>query len=203
MSISSGNIGLIDLAFRTLGKSWKDIRVGELGNQKILIPDAQGREYKKCTGKEYFKKLGSKHTSFDLNGLDGAVVVDLANKVPFEYHNLFDILTNYGTTEHIEHQFTVFMNIHNMMKIGGVAIHSVPLDGYWVGHSPYHYTKAFVQDLIRNNNYDLIHCETQKRRNQKLLNFVYRKSCSDFQTLDSWVQPSFSLNYKHNEDNLF
>src|SRR5579871_1806814 len=66
------------------------------------------------TAKKYFERRGVAHTSFDLNGKRGSIQVDLGE--PFhnpEWLDAFDIVTNAGTSEHVEpfeRQYVVFMN---------------------------------------------------------------------------------------------
>ena len=54
------------------------------------------------TAKEVYTMKGINHTSFDWNGENGYIPVDLTkiddNK---KYNNMFNIITNHGTTEHV------------------------------------------------------------------------------------------------------
>ena len=97
----------------------------ELGDQVISDEDVSEK-----TGKEYFGNLGIHHASFDLNGLHGAIPVDLSRPVNNpEWKNHFDIVTNAGTIEHVEPkigQYECFRNVHNWMKTGGISIHLAP-----------------------------------------------------------------------------
>ena len=136
----------------------------ELGNQ--IIREGKIRE---ITGKAYYSNRGVSHISIDLNGQDGALKVDLSKPIKNkEWFNHFDIITNAGTTEHVEPriaQYVVFMNIHNFMKVGGIAIHLVPdineleLKGKWKNHSKNYYSSNFFQMLAENNSYETISIE--------------------------------------------
>lgn len=82
------------------------------------------------TGKEYFESKGVEHISIDLNGKRGALKHDLSKPIinP-NWAKHFDIITNLGTTEHVEpqsSQYVCFRNIHNFLKIGGIVIHVLP-----------------------------------------------------------------------------
>jgi len=139
-------------------------RILELGNQEII-----GNFLCQKTGKEYFEDRGVEHVSVDLNGLDGALLLDLTKPEQFaKWHNYFDIITNSGTTEHIEPknaQYECFSIIHNCLKAGGIAIHLVPdineLDsrGCWKNHCNNYYSCDFFKMLAAENNYNLMTLE--------------------------------------------
>ena len=132
----------------------------ELGNQKIKASGVREK-----TGKAFFSKKGAFHTSVDLNGLDGAIPVDLAkpDAAP-EWAGRFDIITNAGTTEHVEPwqaQYECFRNIHRWLKVGGISVHLVPdvreLDekGSWAYHCNNYYSENFFRMLAAENQYEL------------------------------------------------
>jgi hypothetical protein len=136
----------------------------ELGNQHIK-DNVEGTIAEK-TGKEYYQNRGVLHTSVDLNGMDGALKVDLSKPVPFpEWLGYFDIITNLGTSEHVEPkagQYECFMNVHNCLKVGGIAVHMVPdfeeLEnrGCWKNHCNNYYSREFFKMLVEKNDYKLI-----------------------------------------------
>ena len=136
-------------------------RMLELGNQEIMENSIPQK-----TGKEYFMDRGVEHISVDLNGLDGALPLDLAKPGQFaEWHDHFDIITNSGTTEHVEPksaQYECFSVIHDCLKVGGIAVHLIPdIDtlkdmGCWEGHCFNYYSHAFFKMLAEKNNYKLV-----------------------------------------------
>lgn len=142
-------------------KSSKKLHILELGDQ--VIDDSTLSEK---TGKEYFTKLGFMHTSIDLNGLNGAIIRDLTKPEQFhDWKEKFDILTNAGTSEHVEpfeSQYECFKIIHDCLIVGGVAIHLVPeinerkKNGAWKNHCRFYYSEAFFEFLAKAGNYDLI-----------------------------------------------
>jgi len=158
----------------------KEKRILELGNQ--IIPGNEGIPEK--TGKEYYTNRGVQHISVDLNGMDGAVKVDLSKPIKrSEWLGYFDVVTNVGTIEHVEPykgQYQCFMNVHNCLKVGGVAIHFLPDNsevekwGWWKGHCNYFYSQEFIEMLAMENNYRVISskiidgqifCCLQKKKN--------------------------------------
>lgn len=136
-------------------------RMLELGDQ--VISDSSIPEE---TGKEYFSNRGIDHVSVDINGLHGAIVRDLTRPEQFvEWHGSFDIVTNSGTTEHVEpfeSQHDCFGIIHNCIRVGGIAVHLVPdVDerdkrGAWINHSRFYYSSSFFQNLAKECEYDLL-----------------------------------------------
>lgn len=137
-------------------------RMLELGNQRIR----RSQRIPERTGKAYFSNRGAEHTSLDFNGKDGAVALDLGqlHDLP-EWQGRFDIITNCGTTEHVEPfaaQYTCFTNLHNWLKAGGIMVHIVPgaeelnTTGRWRGHCNNYYSQRFFEVLAELNGYELV-----------------------------------------------
>lgn len=136
------------------------IHMLELGNQHV--DDKKGRIAEK-TGKEYYTNRGCHHLSVDLNAEDGALPLDLSKRIDKpEWDGYFDVITNSGTTEHVEpfeSQYECFENIHRWQKLGGIVVHLVPdareLDrrGRWKNHCNNYYTLDFFQALADANGY--------------------------------------------------
>lgn len=198
MSINKANINMVEKILKVVSK--RPFEMLELGNQKILHEDSPAKPYA-VVAKGYFVNQRVNHTSFDINGLDGAISIDLSSPLPPEYIGRFDVITNFGTTEHIENQFQVFKNIHDACRIDGYMIHSVPEVGFWSGHCPYYYGPEFPALVASHNNYNLIHLEIAKRRKERLVNFIFQKTANDFNFNKHWVFPS--QHYKRNKDNRF
>ena len=102
--------------------------------------------------KSYFESLGYRHVSVDWNGLDGALKRDL--RLPlWEELGQFDMLTNIGTTEHVDGQAGVWENIHRMVKVGGIYCGLTPYpDGKnWWWHGDWYPTEAFFESFASLN----------------------------------------------------
>lgn len=148
----------IGLAF---GGSVDGLRMLELGDQVIM--DATLRE---ATGKQYFTDRGFVHTSVDINGLHGSVVRDLRKPELFhDWHGAWDIVTNSGTTEHVEpyeSQYECFGVIHDCIRRGGLSIHLVPdvkerdERKAWSKHCHNFYSTEFFELLARECHYELL-----------------------------------------------
>jgi SAM-dependent methyltransferase len=100
------------------------------------------------TGIEYrgFDICPAPHTEiFDLN-FDGC---------PEKYRGHFDVVLNFGTTEHVFNQWNSFEVIHDATKIGGVIYCVLPMSAY-LDHGYYCYTPLFFKDMAAANDYEMI-----------------------------------------------
>jgi len=129
-----------------LGLSYTGLNICELGNQSYMSKPA----------KIMYEKKGSKHTSIDINGRGGALPFDLDKPLPGTLSNKFDLITNYGTTEHVNKQYSVFKNIHFLGKTGCIVIHGVPLAGNWKKHCRYYYSTKFFSNLAIACSYSVV-----------------------------------------------
>jgi len=150
----------IDLNFKEKPR----LKMLELGNQKIRSRKKYGLPR---TGKEYFQNLGMEHHSIDLNGLNGALKLDLSKPID-KWTGYFDVITNMGTTEHVEpfeSQYECFKNIHNFLSVGGICVNIVPASDsekfqklIKERHCNNFYSKSFFETLSIKNSYELLNC---------------------------------------------
>jgi len=143
-------------------ESFLGVRVCELGNQHIRHELVQHN-----TGKSWFASLGAEHVSVDINGEDGSLPMDLSRPLPEEWRESFDLVTNFGTSEHVVGQYQLFKNIHDILKVGGCWIHCVPRRGSYPTHSPFKYEAAFFSNLSKFNGYIELLLKDVKRRKGK------------------------------------
>jgi len=114
-------------------------------------------EKKRISSKILWKKLGLKESVFiDADGVHDSLSYDLNLDIKQEYNfdKKFDVVTNFGTTEHVFNQYQVFKNIHNLCKKDGIIIHSLPIQGAWE-HGMYNYHPNFFFALADKNNYKI------------------------------------------------
>jgi hypothetical protein len=142
-------------------RSAKGLRMLELGDQVMVEPQIAEK-----TGKEYFVNRGYEHVSVDINGLHGAVVRDLTKPEQFhDWNGSWDIVTNSGTTEHVEpfeSQYECFSILHNCMRVGGISVHLIPdvherdVHGLWKDHCRFYYSEAFFEFLAQECGYEIL-----------------------------------------------
>jgi SAM-dependent methyltransferase len=141
-----GNARLVQQAIQELGMDEAQVRLCELGCQLMRRPGQKPIYYKKV-----FKGT---HVSIDLNGMGGSLRHDLTEPVAtwLDFNQApFDIVTNYGTSEHCHTQEPVFRNIHDLCRVGGIMVHALPMIGNWKGHSRFKYSFEFCRRLVRVN----------------------------------------------------
>jgi len=104
---------------------------------------------------EMWRRCGLEYLSYDVTEAPYSKVFDLNfHNVPDEDRQSAAIVTNIGTTEHIANQLNAFRTAHDLLKVGGVAIHSVPFTGM-LNHGLINYHPKFFVSLIINNRYRL------------------------------------------------
>ena len=166
MGLETSYLSYIESSIKqTFGTAVKGLRMFELGDQEIVL-NGLGEHIPEKTGKAYFTNRGYEHVSVDLNGLNGAIVRDLTRPEQFqEWHGSWDVLTNAGTTEHVEpfeSQYECFGIIHDCVKVGGLAIHLLPdvfehdQHGTWKNHCRHYYSKSFFELLAKECSYELL-----------------------------------------------
>jgi hypothetical protein len=191
--------------YKCFDNKLSNLRMMELGNQGMQI---NGINYK--VAKDYFQSLGIQHTSIDLNGRHGAMKFDLG--IPLkEFYCQYDIVTNFGTSEHVYNQYECFKNIHEFCKGGGLMIHAVPMPGHWPRHCEYHYPKKFFVMLADACGYNIYALGVESMpggppRMKNKRNIVYailrKEDLFDFIDIDEFEKfPIIVESYKKNSNN--
>ena len=137
-----------------------DLRMLELGNmilekRGLIVPfiSKYGGKWDRVA-KGYFEGLGFSHTSIDINGLNGSLSLDLRKPFPKELGK-FDVLTDFGTIEHIiDNQYRVFKNFHDAAAPGALMVHTLPGTGY--GHGYWSYPVSFFENLVTHCGYFIL-----------------------------------------------
>lgn len=93
------------------------------------------------------------YRAIDLNGTDAAWAHDLNLPVPVD--ESFDVVTNFGTSEHVFDQAQLFRSMHALTRPGGLMLHAVPAQG-GPDHGFYNYHPTFFHDLAAANGYRLL-----------------------------------------------
>lgn len=154
MGITGHSINLIDKAI--IHKSLEDGQtvntVMELGAQNMY--DKTYDTERGPFASTYYRGRGIKYYCIDLNGENNALKLDLEKPIKHEWD--YDLVTNFGTSEHIKNQYSVFGTIHKLAKIGGMIICENPKTGNWPSHGLNYYTQEFYKNLCRALNYQLI-----------------------------------------------
>ena len=181
-----------------------NLKMLELGNMVLgkrglinTLITAQGIIKNKAdrTAKCYFESRGFDHVSIDINGAYGALPLDLRKPFPKSFYDQFDVITNFGTIEHvIDNQYQVFKNIHDAAKIGSLIIHQLPVNNY--GHGYWSYPETFFEIMAVYSGYKILDMQiTWLRYNHpagyKRLIYVglVNEQNKDFIPKEKWQEP--------------
>ncbi|MBX9628404.1 MAG: class I SAM-dependent methyltransferase [Gemmataceae bacterium] len=100
-------------------------------------------------------------TSVGYDALD-MVTARVAHKFDLNVHTLararrgtFDLVVNFGTTEHVVNQFNSLRVIHDAAAVGGYIFHQVPATGF-INHGYFTYDALLFRELAAANGYDLL-----------------------------------------------
>ncbi|HYG49276.1 MAG TPA: hypothetical protein VD905_00160, partial [Flavobacteriales bacterium] len=130
---------------------------------------------------EYYNAKGLKYACIDLNEENHAFKIDLSKPFTGKIHlndgsayspegeneMLFDLITDYGTSEHVgkdgKHNIEAYYNCwktkYDLLKVGGVMISENPKTGNWPGHGFNYVDKNFYLRLCGFLGFDLITLE--------------------------------------------
>ena len=103
-----------------------------------------------------FKECGFSYTSFDIVDAPFCHRFDLnTDAVPQSMVGAFDLVLNFGTSEHVMNQFNAFKVMHDFAKPGGL-IYGLLLQNGYDGHGLVRYTSRFVDLLAKANGYEIV-----------------------------------------------
>ena len=155
----------------------------EMGSQLIDTPFQKHARYilnkhnKKIntseflSAKDFYFSIGfNKYKSIDASGKYESLIFDLNQNLvdKYKFKEKFDLVTNFGTSEHVFNQKSVFQNIHNLTKNNGYMIHILPFEG-GINHCYFNYHPNFFYDLGLYNKYELIGFWYFSQRSYKFL----------------------------------
>lgn len=121
--------------------------------------------------------LGFGYASIDIDGSPGSIPLDLNyDSIPREHAGKYQLVTNFGTTEHVANQLNAFKIIHELTAVGGIMIHHLPAQGM-INHGLVNYNPKFFWMLARSNGYkwvymDLAIAQTTYSLPQNVTDFV-------------------------------
>jgi hypothetical protein len=79
---------------------------------------------------------------------------DLSLPINQELIGVASTILDGGTLEHVFDVKQAFINIHNLLKIGGTIIHISPIT--WLNHAFYNFNPKLFQSVIEANKYELL-----------------------------------------------
>jgi hypothetical protein len=103
--------------------------------------------------KALWRELGLSYTAIDIAGGAETISLDLNyDETPQDMIGKFNLVTNFGTTEHVANQLNAFKIIHELTATGGIMWHNVPTQGMQ-NHGLVNYNPKFFWMLSRSNGY--------------------------------------------------
>lgn len=130
--------------------------IADLGPQDIssdLIDQEPNSKGRLVDSRDLYHKWGLKeYISFDLFD-SRAEIVNLS--IDLKRTDTWDIVTNFGTSEHVFNQFAFMKNCHDLTKTGGISLHAVPVSS-GMDHGFFNYHPTFFRSLAIANNYEIL-----------------------------------------------
>jgi hypothetical protein len=168
-------------------------RMAELGDQKLHKDIALKPDGSRVWFKDWIEARGCHHYSIDIHGKNGSHPLDLNKLIKDDFwHCNFDIITNFGTAEHIDNQGVLWENIHNLGTTNSIFIHVLPEFGkYPLSHAKYFYDQEFFSSLIDTDGYTVVLNEPIKFIGHVgccYIKTVCDSSLIDYEELSSWVK---------------
>ena len=105
------------------------------------------------SARDFWTWLGFSYGSVDIDGSPGAIPLDLnVASVPAALVGKHQLVTNFGTTEHVANQLNAFKIVHDLTAPGGVMMHTLPAQGAF-NHGLVNYNPKFFWALAKANGY--------------------------------------------------
>jgi len=103
--------------------------------------------------RDFWRWLGFDYASIDIDESPGSIPLDLNyDNAPTSALGKYQLVTNFGTTEHVANQLNAFKVIHDLTAPGGVMWHNLPAQGM-LNHGLINYNPKFFWMLARSNGY--------------------------------------------------
>ena len=104
---------------------------------------------------ELLEKAGFKYDAIDIADGYKTTILDLNHEsAPTDFVGAYDLVLNFGTTEHLLNQYNAFKVIHDATKVGGYIVNQLPSVGF-SDHGYFTYTPRCMFDMAGYNNYEV------------------------------------------------
>jgi len=135
------------------------------GTSETEVTAAIGRRGKLEVASVY-RAIGIDYVAIDVDGAHGSSFLDLNTCAPPpQWIGAFDMVNNEGTIEHLVNPINGFQVAHELLKVGGVARHSMPLSGC-SDHGLFHPTSGFYEAMLNENRYELLEARGEVHQRQ-------------------------------------
>jgi hypothetical protein len=128
----------------------------DLAKRKLVYYSTPRRNERTTFLSEVTDLVGIEYNSIDVcPGLKTEILDLNCDPLPEPMLAHYDVVLNFGTTEHVFNQWNCFEVMHDATKVGGVMYHQLPGTGY-LDHGYYCYTPLLFKDMARANNYEIL-----------------------------------------------
>lgn len=141
--------------------------LGPVVEQGTTILELGNKKNSRGLYRTWYEQHGAAYTCLDWNGMDGALKLDMRKR---QRLGPFDVVTNFGFTEHVTDQFMCWWNVHEFVKVGGRLVICMPNPGQfnqkpnWELHGYWQPTLEWYQQFVERNGYEAELLEINKRR---------------------------------------
>ena len=206
ISHENGCAPLLNKTMGYVGKAMTDLSIAEFGDQQAKHFNRRGEMRTKQTHGALFRWFGARYVSFDTNGRHGAENRDLGHRIKYsrrearKWLGKFDIVTNFGTSEHIARiQYWVFRNADEMCKPGGYLVHCLPKQDCCDRHGYWKYSVEWFKWLAERQGYEIRDLFDHDMSNHPVKDYelgtniyvmaVLKKGSKDFMSDRDWKDP--------------
>lgn len=162
MGINSHNMDLLNE--HVIPRLPKEFSVYELGNQMVRAdPDYPAAQY-------YYKRGAAHYDCIDINGGE-SINANLNYPIKLEPR---DLVTDFGTSEHVFNIAQCWENIHNMVKPGGLVVVEKIYQG-GTDHGFFNLQPTFFESFAAYNNYRIIYKHVTDHKIDQRFRVVMRK----------------------------
>lgn len=141
--------------------------VCELGDQWVTCVEPH-----RLAASVYAEMGCGRYVSIDGNGR-GTHTLDLNQPTPDL--GTFDLVTDFGTSEHVFDQAAVWRTLHGLMKVGGYLAFDRPAQGY-AEHCFYNVHRCLFEDVAAANGYTVMRLASARTKRGHLWRGIFRKT---------------------------
>jgi hypothetical protein len=111
------------------------------------------------SARTFWQWLNFEYATIDIDGDPSSIPLDLNyDGVPMSAKGKYNLVTNFGSTEHVVNQLNAFEVIHDLTAFHGIMVHRLPCQGMH-NHGFVNYNFKFFWMLARSNGYKFVHAD--------------------------------------------
>ena len=134
-----------------------EVCIRHLGRElaPTAVDDVFDNESPRTTGQPAFYRVfgATRYASVDLADQRATFAHDL--NAPMPEIGQYDVVTNFGTAEHVFDIATAFRSMHRLLKPGGLSLHCMPAFAF-IDHGFYNVHPVFFVELAKANAYEIV-----------------------------------------------